>query len=187
MTGTKKSFELLCRKLKALQLLDVCGGRLTGSRLKRPYLPHNTGRRYFAVCCRKLKALQSLEVCGGGLTDSGVAFLQDLSQLRSLSLAQVRGLESRKRKAVPMLYQNFRNGGVAYLQNLSQLRSLSLAQVTSHRHEVLQLKAPCRESAAQLPNLSQLRPLRLAQATDSHVLANLPVEKRSPNQPSGLT
>ena len=39
--------------------------------------------------CRKLKALQSLEVCGGGVTDSGVACLQDLSQLRSLSLAQV--------------------------------------------------------------------------------------------------
>ena len=39
--------------------------------------------------CRKLKALQSLEVCGGGVTDTGVAYLQDLSQLRSLSLAQV--------------------------------------------------------------------------------------------------
>jgi len=38
---------------------------------------------------RKLKQLQSLEVCGGGLTDAGVVHLRELTQLRSLSLAQV--------------------------------------------------------------------------------------------------
>ena len=56
--------------------------------------------------CRKLKALQSLEVCGGGVTDSGVACLQDLSQLRSLSLAQVTRQTSKK------VYRSF-NGDAA--------------------------------------------------------------------------
>jgi hypothetical protein len=76
------------------QLLGAVHGRrrrrcqcLTSDVGKRP---HCVAVRNLILCgCRKLKALQSLEVCGGGVTDSGVACLQDLSQLRSLSLAQV--------------------------------------------------------------------------------------------------
>ena len=71
------------QELLALQSLVICGR----TALCIPQLPI-THRSIF-VGCRKLKALQSLEVCGGGVTDSGVACLQDLSQLRSLSLAQV--------------------------------------------------------------------------------------------------